>query len=93
MDSSARTLSALELSSVPSNGKRANKIVLCLLVADVMDFSDIHGNIGDDTRTILVLTALRTPHADYLALFDGFRSLEKVADDFYQFRSSTRFRL
>lgn len=93
MDSSARTLSALELSSVPSNGKRANKIVLCLLVADVMDFSDIHGNMNDDTRTILVLTVLRTLHAEYLALLDGFRVLEKIAGDFYQSRSSTRFQL
>lgn len=57
-----------------SNGKRANKIVLCLLVADVMDFSDIHGN--DDTRAILVLTALRTPHAEYLAVFDVVRFSE-----------------
>lgn len=39
---------------MPGNGKRANKIVLCLLVADVMDFS-----MGT-WATILVLTAVRS---------------------------------
>lgn len=50
---SPRTLSIRSLA--PCNGKRANRIVLCLLVARVMDFSDDHGNVG----WIVRLTASR----------------------------------
>lgn len=50
---SPRTLSIRSLA--PCNGKRANRIVLCLLVARVMDFSDDHGNVG----WIVGLTASR----------------------------------
>lgn len=81
-----RQLGRYQLSrSVSSNGKRANRIVLCLLVADVMDFSGItnhgiHGNIRWNASE-LVLTAIRlawrTLYTEYLALFDRFRSLRR----------------